>query len=163
MFKLVVRNILSLSVTGMLLSAFFGGAADAQGSAPAGGTLVVRIEKVAPEGIVRLGVYTQATYPDDNAAPVASADVPAVGGETVITLQNVPTGTYAIEVYQDLNSNGKVDKNFLGIPKEPYGFSRDARPFLSKPDFARVKFEVGPGQNYQSVHLQNTAAPVASN
>lgn len=126
-------------------------------------TVIVRVENVAPVGIVRLGLYTQDTYPDDNATPAASADVRAVGGETVITLQNVPTGTYAIEVFQDLNSNGKMDSRFLGIPKEPYGFSRDARPLLSKPDFDRVKFEVAAGQNSQTLHLQNVTAVVAAN
>lgn len=115
---------------------------------------------MAPQGIVRLGLYTEAEYPKDNAAWIASADVPAVGGETVVTLQNIPVGTYAVEVYQDLNSNGKMDRNFLGLPREPYGFSRDAHPRLSKPDFSRVKFEVGPGQNTQSLHLQNTTANI---
>lgn len=156
----VNRNILWIFVIGLLLSSQLGGPADAQGSLPANATLVVRVEKVAPEGIVRLGLYTEALYPDDNATPVASADVPAMGGETVVTLQNVPVGTYAIEVYQDLNSNGKMDLNLLGLPKEPYGFSRDARPLLSRPNFSRVKFDVAAGQNSQSVILQNTKPAV---
>jgi uncharacterized protein (DUF2141 family) len=159
MRTLLNQNILSLFVGGLLSSAVL----PAPASAPATATLVVRIENVAPRGIVRLGLFTEAEYPKDNGAWIASADVPAIGGETVVTLQNVPVGTYAIEVYQDLNSNGKMDSNFLGIPKEPYGFSRDARPFLSRPDFSRVKFEVAPGQNSQLLHLQNTKAPVATN
>jgi uncharacterized protein (DUF2141 family) len=154
--NLLNRNILSLFVSGFLSSAVSGAPADAQDSAAAKATLVVRIENVAPRGIVRLGLYTRTEYPKENGVWVASADVPAVGGETVVTLQNVPVGTYAIEVYQDLNSNGKMDTNFLGIPKEPYGFSRDARPFLSRPDFSSVKFDVAPGLNSQSLHLQNT-------
>ena len=32
-------------------------------------------------------------------------------------------GDYAVAIIQDLNENEKLDKNFLGIPKEPYGFS----------------------------------------
>jgi uncharacterized protein (DUF2141 family) len=122
-------------------------------------TLTVHVENVAPEGMIRLGLYTEAAYPDNDSTPVASADVRATAGETVVTLRNVPVGIYAIEVYQDLNSNGKMDSGFLGLPKEPYGFSRDARPRLSKPDFDRVKFTVEPGQNSQSLHLQNLTAP----
>jgi uncharacterized protein (DUF2141 family) len=162
MTRITVRtfhNILSLIVTASF--AAFTLPAAAQESAPA--TLSIHVQNVAPEGIVRLGLYTEAQYPDDNSTPVMSADVPAVGGETVITLKNVPVGTYAIEVFQDLNSNGKMDSNFLGLPKEPYGFSRDAHPRLSKPDFSRVKFEVAAGQNDQSLHLQNTVSLVASN
>jgi uncharacterized protein (DUF2141 family) len=108
-----------------------------------------------------MGLYSEALYPDNNATPITSADVPAVAGETIVTLQDIPVGTYALEVYQDINSNGKMDSNFLGLPKEPYGFSRDARPLLSKPAFRRVKFEVTAGQNSQLVHLQNTTAAVS--
>jgi uncharacterized protein (DUF2141 family) len=161
--NLMISNILSLFVSGLLSSAVFIAPADAQVSASASATLVVRIENVAPRGIVRLGLYTEAEYPKENGNWVASADVPAAGGETVVTLQNIPVGTYAIEVYQDLNSNGKMDSNFLGLPKEPYGFSRDARPILSRPAFNRVKFDVAPGQNNQSLHLQNTKANAGAN
>lgn len=48
---------------------------------------------------------------------------------------DLPVGRYAVAVYHDLNSNGKLDKNILGIPKEPYGFSNDFRPMFSPPDF----------------------------
>jgi len=40
-----------------------------------------------------------------------------------VEISNLESGEYAIAVIQDLNENGKLDKNFLGIPKEPYGFS----------------------------------------
>ena len=156
------RNILSLFVSSLLSLVLLGYPAAAQQNQSANATLIIRIGNVAPRGIVRLGLYTEAEYPKDNAAWIASADVPAVGGETVVTLQNIPAGTYAIEVYQDLNSNGKMDRNFLGLPREPYGFSRDARPRLSKPDFSRVKFDVNPGENTQLLHLQNTTGRVVT-
>ena len=35
----------------------------------------------------------------------------------------VPTGDCVINVYQDLNGNGKCDNNLLGIPKEPVGIT----------------------------------------
>ena len=126
-------------------------------------TLTIHIDGVAPQGIVRLGLYDQAAYPDDKSEPVASADVQAVAGQTIVTLENITPGTYAIQLFQDLNSNGKMDTGFLGVPKEPYGFSRDAKPILSKPDFNRVKFEVIAGENSQTLHLQNTTTMVASN
>lgn len=42
---------------------------------------------------------------------------------------DVPYGKYAITVYQDLNSNGEADMNFLGIPKELVGFGNNYHPF----------------------------------
>jgi uncharacterized protein (DUF2141 family) len=51
-------------------------------------------------------------------------------------------GKYALAVYHDLNNNGELDKNFVGIPKEPYGFSKDFRPKFSAPSFEDCTFEV---------------------
>ena len=47
---------------------------------------------------------------------------------------NVPLGKYAVSIYQDLNENGKLGMNFLGIPKEPVGFGNNYKPF-GKPNF----------------------------
>ena len=106
-------------------------------------------------------VRNAALYPDDDSKPIASADVPAVSPETVITLHDIPPGTYAIETFQDINSNNKMDTSWFGFPLEPFGFSRDARPRLSKPSFARVKFEVTEGTNVQTLHLQNSVSLMA--
>ena len=129
---------------------------------PGAATLVIHVQDVSPRGgILRLGLYDEARYPDDDSTPVASADVRAASGETVITLKNVAPGTYAIETYQDLNSNDKMDTSWFGFPLEPFGFSRDARPRLSKPAFAQVKFELAPGMNVQTVHLQASVSLIA--
>jgi uncharacterized protein (DUF2141 family) len=126
-------------------------------------SLVVHVKNMSPKGgMLRLGLYDEAHYPDDASAPTASADVPAQIGETVITLNNIPPGTYAIEAYQDINSNNKMDLSFFGLPLEPFGFSRDARPRFSKPDFAQVKIEVAVGTNVQTLSLQNSISLFAA-
>ena len=122
-------------------------------------TLTIHIENVQPGGFIRLGLYTQSLYPDDNSTPVVSADVPAVAGETNITLRGLAPGVYAIQVFQDINANGNMDMSWLGIPLEPFGFSRDATPFLSKPSFDSVKFVVSDGDNSQTLRLQNFSKP----
>lgn len=128
------------------------------------GTLVIHIEDVSPKGgILRLGLYDEARYPDDDSAAILSADVKAESGRTTVTLNNVPPGTYAIQAYQDINSNDKMDTSWLGFPQEPFGFSRDAKPRLSKPRFSAVKFEVAPGVNTQILHLQNSVSLIATN
>ncbi len=43
--------------------------------------------------------------------------------QMTVEISIVESGEYAVAVIQDLNENEKLDKNFLGIPKEPYGFS----------------------------------------
>ncbi|MUP44431.1 DUF2141 domain-containing protein [Gramella sp. BOM4] len=57
---------------------------------------------------------------------------------------DLPYGTYAISVYQDLNGNDELDTNFLGIPKEPIAFGNNYKP-LGKPSFnsAAIEFKSG--------------------
>jgi uncharacterized protein (DUF2141 family) len=125
-------------------------------------TLVVHVEGLSPKGgTLRLGLYDEARYPDDDSAPVASADVKAEMGDNVITLTNIPPGTYAIQSFQDINSNNKMDTSWFGLPLEPFGFSRDAQPRFSKPRFSAVKFDVVPGMNVQTLHLQNSISLIA--
>jgi len=124
--------------------------------ANAAANLTIRVENVLQAGgILRLGLYDQARYPDDNAKPVAFADVTAVGGTTIVTLRAILPGVYAIQAFQDVNGNDKMDTSWIGIPLEPFGFSRDAKPFLSKPSFDAVKFTLAEGENSQTLHLQS--------
>ena len=144
-------------MTGKPWSAVWIAVAAALTAAPAfAADLTIRVGNVLPSGgVLRMGLYNEALYPDDESKPIATADVGAVSPETVVTLHNVPPGIYAIQAFQDLNSNNKMDTTWLGLPLEPFGFSRDAKPFLSKPSFDDVKFIVAAGENSQSLHLQN--------
>ncbi|MBD0280381.1 MAG: DUF2141 domain-containing protein [Flavisolibacter sp.] len=54
----------------------------------------------------------------------------------------IPSGTYAISVFHDANNNNKLDFNFLGIPKEGYGASKNQLPFASAPSFEENKFTI---------------------
>ena len=56
------------------------------------------------------------------------------------TFKKLRHKAYAIAVFHDLNSNGVLDKNPLGIPLEPYGFSRNARNTFSAPSFGQASF-----------------------
>jgi uncharacterized protein (DUF2141 family) len=47
----------------------------------------------------------------------------------------VPPGRYAAVVIHDENSNMKLDRNFLGIPKEGFGFSNNPRVVFAAPSF----------------------------
>jgi uncharacterized protein (DUF2141 family) len=125
--------------------------------AAAAANLTIRVENVLPTGgVLRLGLYDAARYPDDNSKPVMSADVPAIAGETVITLHALPPGVYAVQTFQDVNANDKMDTSWIGLPLEPFGFSRDATPFLSKPAFDEVKFTLEDGDHSLVIHLQNS-------
>ena len=68
---------------------------------------------------------------------------------------DLPKGEWAVAITQDMNNNDKVDKNFLGIPTEPYAFSNNVRPTVAAPNFDECKFMVdGPGK-VVSIVLKN--------
>lgn len=77
-------------------------------------------------------------------APFLSRRFPCDGRDEY-SLTDVPAGEYALVVYQDENGNGRLDKNFIGIPIEPLGFSNDYRP-KGPPMFARATFQLGPAE-----------------
>ena len=54
--------------------------------------------------------------------------------------EDIPPGRYALAVIHDENMNGKLDTNWLGAPTEGYGFSNDAKAFLSAPSFSAASF-----------------------
>lgn len=124
-------------------------------SAASAATLTINVDNVEPKGgTLRVSLYDAATWSKAEDDPLASANVPAVAPQTVVTLTDVKPGVYGVKTYQDTNNNGKFDQGFLGLPKERYGFSRDAKPFLSEPGFDRAKFTVGEGANEITIHLR---------
>ena len=50
----------------------------------------------------------------------------------------IPNGFYAIALFIDVNGNKKLDKNFLGIPKEQFGFSNNADIQAKNPSFNKL-------------------------
>jgi uncharacterized protein (DUF2141 family) len=49
-------------------------------------------------------------------------------------------GTYGVILFHDENENGRIDRNFWGVPIEPYGFSNDAQGSLGPPSFKKAAF-----------------------
>ncbi|WP_460219669.1 DUF2141 domain-containing protein [Psychroserpens sp. MEBiC05023] len=59
-----------------------------------------------------------------------------------VTFKSIPPGVYAISLFHDENENNKLDSNFLGIPKEDYGCSNNAKGFMGPPKWEDAKFEI---------------------
>jgi uncharacterized protein (DUF2141 family) len=65
------------------------------------------------------------------------------GNETVTFTLQLPPGEYAFHAYQDLDDNGKMKSNFIGIPKEPTAVSNDAKGKFGPPKYKDAKVTVG--------------------
>jgi len=118
----------------LALAAAFCAAASASAA-----SIEVRVQGVTAKGKVLVAVCDKNTFLKDCAY---SGSAPAKAGETVVNVDGVPAGSWAVLSYQDENDNGKLDRNVLGIPKEPYAFSRDARGRFGPPSFEDAAFEL---------------------
>ena len=64
--------------------------------------------------------------------------VPIKDKNPIVGFENLPSGSYAIAIFQDLNGNGKIDLNWAGIPTEPYGFSNNPKIMFGPPSFSET-------------------------
>jgi uncharacterized protein (DUF2141 family) len=55
---------------------------------------------------------------------------------------SVPRGTWGISGFHDVNGNGELDTNLVGMPTEPFAFSNDARGSFGPPSFDQIAFPV---------------------
>jgi uncharacterized protein (DUF2141 family) len=63
-------------------------------------------------------------------------------GSATCVFPNVSQGSYAVAVYHDENGNGRLDRGFMGIPKEGVGVSNDAQRSWGVPNYDQAKFVV---------------------
>lgn len=92
------------------------------------------------KGTIRMAVYSG----EDNfmEKELTSKNVKVTGKEVIVVFENVKAGEYAISTYHDVDNNNELNTGFMGIPKEPYGFSNDARGTFGPPTYEKAKFKV---------------------
>jgi uncharacterized protein (DUF2141 family) len=98
-------------------------------------TINVDIETSAIRGQLIVSLCTEETFLQDSCT-LARTVVEITTPLTTTTLTPPKPGRYTVFVVHDKNGNGKMDRNFLGIPKEPVGLSRNPNP----PKFGAPKF-----------------------
>lgn len=119
-------------------------AAQPKNPAPKLCTLTVRVEGVNSQG-GNIGVllFTSTKgWPEDIHAAFKDVVVPAHQGVVTVKIEKIPAGIYAVAIGHDANMNHKVDKNFLGIPKEQWGMSNNPRALIKPPSFTTAQFEL---------------------
>jgi uncharacterized protein (DUF2141 family) len=103
---------------------------------------------------VGCALYRSSTgFPMDPAAAVRIKH-PAQPGTVECRFPGLTPGRYAVAVSVDQNKNGKTDKNFVGMPTEPWGVSNNARPKLRAPRFEEAAFSVNPGPEPTRITIQ---------
>jgi uncharacterized protein (DUF2141 family) len=106
------------------------------------GDLTVTIEHIRNDhGAVLAALYDSATTFMQQPSARARFKMKAAQGEVQYVFHDLPAGKYALSVFHDENDNGKLDKNFVGYPREGYGFSNGARASGGPPEFSQAAFD----------------------
>ena len=108
-------------------------------------SLEVKIDNIKNDnGDILIGLYD-----DGNNFPRKTSDgriVKASKDGVTVAFHDLKPGLYAITVLHDENSNKDMDQSKIGIPKEGFGFSNNARASFGPPSFDKVKIELQPGK-----------------
>ena len=114
------------------------------GTTPAlAGDVVITITDLrSTEGVVRACMTTQEKiFPKCRKDPDSYRTVVAAGDDVTITFTDVTPGAYAVARLHDENDDGKANRALGMMPKEGYGFSRDAKVRMGPPKFDDAVFE----------------------
>ena len=94
------------------------------------------------DGQVFCALYASAEgFPKDSQKAIRRDSSSISEKKASCEFSGVQPGTYAVSVFHDENSNGKLDTNFLGIPREGVGASNDARGHMGPPKFDGAQFQ----------------------
>jgi uncharacterized protein (DUF2141 family) len=104
------------------------------------GTLLILIKGFkSTEGQLMVALYNKA---DDFLVkdPYKGSITEISANEELIKFENLPYGDYAVAAIHDINNDGHLDKNVLGIPTEGYGFSNNVIDKYGPPTWMQASF-----------------------
>lgn len=106
-------------------------------------TISVHVNNVGSnEGHIKVAVYDS----DDSFLSFEhvyrGSSVVAQKGQVSLEMQGFPSGEYALAVFHDENGNGRLDTNWLGIPKEKVAFSNAKMKTFGPPKYKECAFKV---------------------
>jgi uncharacterized protein (DUF2141 family) len=133
-----------LSTASLILVIGFRQPAEAQSAGAA--TLTVHVTGARnTKGQIRAALFQGAKgFPNDasQAIQTQAADIDPQALTAQIVFKGLHEGAYAVSVFHDENMDQKLDKNFVGIPKEGYGASNNPKKKMGPPSFEETKFQL---------------------
>ncbi len=129
-----------------LLGVGLAGTLAAAAPASAGDVVITVTDLRSAKGVVRACMTTRSdVFPKCIKDPTAYRTVVPASGKVEIRFTGVKPGNYAIALLHDENDNGKADRAMGMMPKEGYGFSRDAPVKMAPPKFRDAVLAIGEG------------------
>lgn len=89
------------------------------------------------QGQICLSLFANAQgFPSTPGSALQSRCIEVTGRTTSVTFDGLQPGNYAVAVFHDVNKDGVLNQNRLGIPTERFGFSNNPRIFAGPPKFS---------------------------
>lgn len=106
------------------------------------GTLRINVYGLrSDKGLLIILLYDQAKgYPSKPKQAAKIHVTRTTGRKANISFPGVAFGKYAVSVVHDENGNFKMDRNFLNVPLEGFGCSRNVKSTFGPPKFAQARF-----------------------
>ena len=119
------------------------------------GKLVIDISGFpSSDGFAMVAVNnSEESYKGGEDTAVAKTKTLLVDRKVQVIFTNLPYGWYGVSIYHDENNNGEMDKNAMGIPKEAYAFSNNAKGFFGKPAYKKIKFELNSAEKQIAIKM----------
>jgi len=115
-------------------------------------TLMVDLESRRSGGRIAVAIFRDADSFRRGEGPVRSLMVDCNSRATRAWVVGLPPGRYAIAAFHDTDGDGKLTTT-MGIPREPFGFSNDARGRFGPPAFEMAAFDLPPRGAIQRIAL----------
>jgi uncharacterized protein (DUF2141 family) len=137
------------------LVAPFGSLAQTPGPTPAENIIHVEISGLRNDkGRVLCALFSSAeAFPKKAEKAVARLTSKIAERQATCDFSGIAPGTYAVSVVHDENSNGKLDTNFVGMPREGVGASNDAKGHMGPPKFSAASFHYEGGRLDLKIHV----------
>ncbi len=120
------------------------------------GVLTIKVTGVRnAKGKIGVALFqSEESFPDAfKALRQQQAEIDGRTQSAEVVFRDLPPGVYAISVLHDENMNGKLDKNFFGIPQEGYGFSNNPGKKMRAAHFDEAKFSLNAPEQTIEVKL----------
>ncbi len=105
--------------------------------------LEIQIDNIKEDkGKIEIGVFNTGERFLEADQAYKNYSIEVKNKKAVVVIDDLPPGNYAISLYHDENDDDKCNRNFVGIPKEPYAFSNNVKPRFSPPSYSDCVFRL---------------------
>ena len=114
--------------------------------------LTIRVQGIKnKKGTINIALFKSDT--DFNQEKFTYVSRTPADSNGIIIFDKIDYGNYSVAVYHDENENQKLDRNFIGMPKEGYGFSNNVKGQFGPPGFKDTSVSMNQSETNLSIQL----------